>query len=30
MEKNFSYAMARTNYILMRWWLCLLCTRQTR
>jgi len=29
-EQYFSYIMARTSYISMRWWWCPLCTRQTR
>jgi hypothetical protein len=28
-EQFFSYIMARTNYILMRWWWCPLCSRPT-
>ena len=28
-KKYFSYIMARTNYFLMRWWWCLLCTGLT-
>jgi len=29
-EQSFSYIMAITSYILMRWWWCPLCTRPTR
>jgi len=28
-EQSFSYIMAITSYILMRWWWCSLCTRPT-
>jgi len=28
-EQFFSYILARTNYISVRWWWCLFCTRPT-
>jgi len=29
-EQFFGYLMARTSYILIRWWWCTLCSRPTR